>query len=1078
MTQVASEFIQQFLNRYFPSPSLSGELQNTYLMDEDIFMKEVLLPLYPFGEMDRLDIHHMAVSFAEHVREKGRGRSGIENFLQEYSFTSEEGVLIMCLAEALLRIPDQEVARRLITEKVQAIDWQKHLGHSNSWLINASTWGMLLTGRMVNIDHRSETFFGRLGHLIKQVGQPVAFRAIQEAMSIVGQQFVVGETLDKGLRRIKSDINSGISYSFDMLGEEAMTWDKAIEYRDSYQAALDELGKWLKQHPQLTETTTPSISIKLSALHPRFESDHQVKVMESLCPVVLSLVVRAKSLGVAITIDAEEASRLELTLKIFQYLILHEDLDQWHGLGIAVQAYQKRALSVIQWVVLLARKAQKRIPVRLVKGAYWDTEIKYAQEQVLDGYPVFTRKTNTDINYLICAKKLLNHRDVIYPQFATHNAHTVAAIFKLCPPDESLFELTESSNMQTWNGCYSLPYEMQRLHGMGDDLYQSVHKQFPSIPIRVYAPIGAHEKLLPYLVRRLLENGANTSFMHHIYDPKVALDDLVTDPHIKLSQLPSITQTNIVLPANIFGGDRGRLVAINRHQENTFRQWLIDLASFRDQTWQASPLVGGDERKKESIKKVFNPADHSHCLGEVSFASEEDCLLSLEFSLKAVDAWRAQPIEDRYSIIRLCGDLLEKHKMELMALCVFEAGKTPQCAQYELLEAIDFCRYYCEQSLSVVQEKSLPGITGEQNSIRLMGRGVFCCISPWNFPIAIFTGQIVAALVCGNAVIAKPASLTTLVAMRLVQIFHEAGVPPEVLHLLPASGTLTGETIVSDERLSGIAFTGSLNTAQQILKQRSLCEQAMIPVIAETGGINAMIVDSSALIEQVTQDVMVSAFDSAGQRCSALRLLYIQEDIYEPLLKSIGGAMATLKVGNPFEPDTDVGPVISEEALNSLQQYLKGIPKEKIRYQSPISNNAPSGYWVAPTCIEVESGKDVDQELFGPLLHVVSFKLEDMDQIIEEINSSGYGLTLGVHSRIDAHIEKISQQANVGNIYVNRSMIGAMVGAQPFGGRGLSGSGPKAGGPNYLYMFCVEKTISNNVTAIGGNPSLFEDTSE
>jgi len=994
----------------------------------------------------RSEISRQAVSLVERVRERSKDPGAMEAFMREYDLSSEEGVVLMCLAEALLRIPDSETAEQLIADKLSEADWEAHLGRSDSLFVNASTWGLMLTGRLVKLGSPSNRDLSSvMGRLVNRSGEPVIRVAIRQAMRIMGHQYVMGRTIEDALERSARRDNRRFRYSFDMLGEAALTREDAERYRQAYEAAIRAIG-----------TTTdndhifglPSISVKLSALHPRYEHANEEQVMRDMVPVVTDLVLLAREQGIALTIDAEEAERLQLSLRVFERVLGDSGLTGWDGLGLALQAYQKRAWAAIDWLADRARLTGHRIPIRLVKGAYWDTEIKFAQVEGLEDYPVFTRKCNTDLSYLACARKLLDHPDLFYPQFATHNAHTIAAISAMAEGRED--------------------FEYQRLHGMGEALYNEVleSKQFNGA-CRVYAPVGDHKDLLPYLVRRLLENGANTSFVNRIVDEKLPPEQVVSDPLDEVEKLTEIRHPKIPLPINLYGDHRRNSIGINFAWDgaaDALREQMDEVGSSQ---WVPQRL---DDDAGEAL---YSPANLDDCIGRVAWADPVAVPNVIERALGAQAAWDALGAGKRADILDAIGDLLEAHRAELMALCVREGGKTLRDGIAEVREAIDFCRYYARQARDHLScPLVLPGPTGESNQLTHHGRGLFVCISPWNFPLAIFTGQIVAALVAGNAVIAKPAEQTPLIALRTVELMIQAGVPKDLLIALPGDGRV-GAALTQDPRVSGVAFTGSTETARAINQSLAARDGALAALIAETGGLNAMLVDSSALPEQVVRDVIGSAFHSAGQRCSALRVLCVQSDIADRLLKMLAGAMREIRLGHPGLLSTDVGPVIDRSQLAMLNAHCEKMDEQgRLIARSPLPEGLPPGYWFTPCAYELSDVSELEDEVFGPILHVVRYSARDLDQVIDKINELGYGLTLGIHSRIDRVQRYISDRIRVGNAYINRNMTGAVVGVQPFGGEGLSGTGPKAGGPQYLFRFTTERTRTVNTAAVGGNASL------
>jgi len=1020
-------------------------------------------------ETDRAAIQATAANLVQRVRTRAHDQGAIEAFMRQYDLGSEEGVLLMCVAEALLRIPDQATADKLIRDKLGDADWKRHMGQSDSVLVNASTWGLMLTGHLVDLaDDTKRDVHNAFKRLIGRVGEPVIRLAVRQAMRIMGHQFVMGRTIDEALARARKGDNANYRYSFDMLGEGALTTQDAVRYLQAYRDAIHAIGRHASPQRQGDAQgrvdsifAAPSISVKLSALHPRYEHGKRERVLAELTPRVLELAQLAKRYDIGFTIDAEESDRLELSLDVIAAVYADASLVGWEGYGLAVQAYQKRAPFVIDFLADLARRSGRRIPVRLVKGAYWDSEIKRAQVDGQAGYPVFTRKPNTDVSYLANARRMLDARDALYPMFATHNAQTIAAIHKLA------------------NGR---PFEFQKLHGMGDDLYAEViPKDRLNVPCRVYAPVGSHEDLLPYLVRRLLENGANSSFVNRITDDSVAIDDLIRDPVETVAGFTSIPHPRIPLPRDLYrahvalgkSSNRDNSMGINLANDDQLRA-LADHVNAAVKGWRAMPLVPGATIIGANIA-VSNPADRRETVGQWQAADSATVELALQNAVKAQFGWDQTPAAARAAILEHGADLLEQRMPQFIALCTKEAGKTIADGVAEVREAVDFLRYYAAQARALFSApEQLPGPTGESNTLQLSGRGVFVCISPWNFPLAIFAGQIAAALAAGNSVIAKPAEQTNLIGYAAVQLLHEAGVPAAVLQFLPGDGATVGAALTRDPRVAGVAFTGSTDTARAINRALAARDAAIGVLIAETGGQNALIGDSSALPEQLVKDALSSAFTSAGQRCSAARVLFVQEDIADKVVSLLAGAMAELKVGDPGLLSTDVGPVIDTDALCLLDEHAGRMRGEaRLIAQTQLDPAATAhGSFFAPSAWEIDSIDRLRGEVFGPALHVVRWKADELDKVIDAINATGYGLTLGIHSRIDETIDRIVSRARVGNAYVNRNQIGAVVGVQPFGGQGLSGTGPKAGGPHYVPRFATEKTVTINTTAAGGNASL------
>ncbi|ELV7528187.1 trifunctional transcriptional regulator/proline dehydrogenase/L-glutamate gamma-semialdehyde dehydrogenase [Edwardsiella ictaluri] len=977
------------------------------------------------------------------------GRAGmVQSLLQEFSLSSQEGVALMCLAEALLRIPDKATRDALIRDKISGGDWQSHLGHSPSLFVNAATWGLLFTGRLV-ATHSEAHLSHALSRIIGKRGEPLIRKGVDMAMRLMGEQFVTGETINEALANAHRLEAKGFSYSYDMLGEAALTSADALAYLCSYQQAIHAIGKAANGRGIYEG---PGISIKLSALHPRYSRAQYGRVMEELYPTLKSLTLLARQYDIAINIDAEEADRLELSLDLLERLCHEPELAGWNGIGFVIQAYQKRCPALIDYLIDLAARSQRRLMIRLVKGAYWDSEIKRAQVDGLEGYPVYTRKVYTDVSYLACARKLLSVPSLIYPQFATHNAHTLAAIYQLAGQN-----------------YYPGQYEFQCLHGMGEPLYQQVVGKVADgklhRPCRIYAPVGTHKTLLAYLVRRLLENGANTSFVNRIADTNLPLEELVADPVAAVDQLtaqegrPGLPHPKIPLPRDLYAPGRANAIGLDLSNEQRLASLSCALLNGANQRLVAIPLLEQPCAEGE-LRPLPNPAEPNDIVGYTRDASGQEVEQALASALRNAPIWCATPPQERAAILVRAASLMERQMPTLMGILVREAGKTFANAIAEVREAVDFLRYYAGQvHASFDNETHRP-------------LGCVVCISPWNFPLAIFTGQIAAALAAGNSVLAKPAEQTPLIAAQAIAILHDAGVPPGAVQLLPGRGETVGAQLVNDSRVRGVMFTGSTEVAKRL--QRAVADRLdaqgrPTPLIAETGGLNAMIVDSSALTEQVVTDVVTSAFDSAGQRCSALRLLCLQEEIADHTLTMLRGAMAEYRIGNPERLGCDIGPLIDTEAKSSIEQHIlamraKGHPVFQAAHsQEEEAQCDARGNFVPPTLIELDSLNELQEEIFGPVLHVVRYRREQLDTLLAQINASGYGLTLGVHSRIDETIAHIAHSAHVGNIYVNRNIVGAVVGVQPFGGEGLSGTGPKAGGPLYLYRL-LARSPENTLT--------------
>ena len=1033
-----------------PATPLRAAIRDRHLIEESAAATHILAAAeIPAAMRERIAVRARRLVAA--VRRERVRAGGVDALLHEYALSSDEGVALMCLAEALLRIPDAETVDRLIRDKLGEANWERHLGHSHSIFVNASTWALMLTGRLLRNEPATHDLRAALRRFAARSGEPVVRQAVTAAMRILSRQFVIGRTIAEALERARPAERQGWRHSYDMLGEAAHTAADAARYAAAYDRAIAAIGAAAAGRGP---AAAPGISVKLSALHPRFETAQRARVLAEMVPTLLDLARHARQAGIGLTIDAEEADRLELSLDVFEILAEAPDLSGWDGLGLAVQAYQKRALALLDWLADLAARSRRRLMVRLVKGAYWDTEIKRAQERGLDGYPVYTRKLATDVSYLACAQRLLAGGAAFYPQFATHNAHTLSAVFEMAGTGRD--------------------YEFQRLHGMGEALYQQVvGPENLDRPCRIYAPVGSHEDLLPYLVRRLLENGANTSFVNRIVDEKEPIEAIIADPVARLAGLPAKPHPRIPLPAELYAPARRNSRGLDLAAPEVLAALRDGLAAACQRPWNAAPLIGGVEMPGEALP-VLDPSDRRRQIGTVVTATPDMLDRALARAERAAPSWDRTPAERRAATLERAADLYESHRAALMALIIREAGRTIPDALAEVREAVDYLRYYALRGRTdFACPERLPGPTGEHDAVALNGRGVFACISPWNFPLAIFTGQIAAALAAGNAVLAKPAEETPLVAAAAVRLLHEAGIPVDVLHLVPGTGEAVGAPLVADTRIAGVAFTGSTGTARQINLALARRGGPIVPLIAETGGQNAMIVDSSALAEQVVADVLASAFDSAGQRCSSLRLLYVQEDIAPRLLAMLTGAMEELAIGDPALIATDVGPVITAAACEALERHAARMSGEaRLLYQCRLPPGTGHGSFFAPRAFEIDGAHQLEHEVFGPILHVVRWRADRLDAALDEIRATGYALTLGIHSRIDDTVRHILARLPVGNSYVNRNMIGAVVGVQPFGGEGLSGTGPKAGGPRYLHRFAVERTVSVDTTASGGNAAL------
>jgi RHH-type proline utilization regulon transcriptional repressor/proline dehydrogenase/delta 1-pyrroline-5-carboxylate dehydrogenase len=1013
----------------------------------------ILLKAAELPEVSLQEIEKTAEKLVISVREQRLGKGGIDAFLYEYDLSTEEGIALMCLAESMLRVSDNITLDRLIQDKITAADWDSHRGKSDSSFVNAASWALMLTGKILTPEETKSGIFGdTLKRFVKRTSEPVIRKAMSEAMRILGKQFVMGRTINEAVDRSRSNEKLGYRFSYDMLGEGARTAEDAERYFQAYHSAIKVIGKAARGKGIYAGA---GISIKLSALHPRYEFSQQERSIPLLIERLRALALEAKAADIGLTVDAEESDRLEISLDIMEAVIADPALKDWNGFGLALQAYQKRAFYVIDWLAAMAKKHRCRLMLRLVKGAYWDTEIKDSQVRGLADYPVFTRKASTDVSYLACAKKIIEYGDLFYPQFATHNAYTVAAILEMMGQRRD--------------------FEFQCLKGMGRALYdQIVASNKMAVPCRIYAPVGQHEDLLPYLVRRLLENGANSSFVNRIVDEKTPIKDLLAHPIEKISKLAYKPHPKIKLPSQLYP-DRMNSQGLDLTNPNTLEELTTAMDKALTNPWYALPTIAPKPKTLREVQgePVVDPSDHKRQIGTRVYSTKEEIEESIQVATKAAPAWNAIPVTERAACLEKLADLIEANRAELMALLAREAGKCMPDAQGEVREAVDFCRYYANLGRTTLAPIVLDGPTGEFNQLEMHGRGVFFCVSPWNFPLAIFAGQVVAALITGNCVLAKPAEQTSLIGAKAVELMHQAGIPKEVVQLIPGKGSVLGPLLTTDNRINGIMFTGSTETARginQVLAQR---DGPIVPFIAETGGQNALIADSTALPEQLVNDVILSAFNSAGQRCSALRVLFLQDEMADRVITLLKGAMQELKVGDPAKLSTDIGPVINEASRKTLEAHVARMNKEaKLIAEVPMSKETQHGTFFAPRAYEIPSLDILEREVFGPILHIIRYKSKDLDTVINTINNNGYGLTLGIHTRIKTTADYILQRVRVGNRYVNRNMIGAVVGVQPFGGEGLSGTGPKAGGPHYLSRLCNERSLAENTTAAGGNASL------
>ncbi|MEZ8271332.1 bifunctional proline dehydrogenase/L-glutamate gamma-semialdehyde dehydrogenase PutA [Vibrio splendidus] len=1006
-----------------------------YMVDETQWLEQ-LLPLATPSESEKQQITDKTTSLIEAIRADKTSIQMIDALLLEYSLDTQEGILLMCLAEALMRIPDSATADALIRDKLSVADWKSHLKNSDSVFVNASTWGLMLTGKVVGLSSNEQSAGQAVNRLVNKLSEPVIRKAMHQAMKVMGHQFVLGRSIAEAQKNGKSMRDKGFTYSYDMLGEAALTTADANKYFKDYLMAIEAVGR--DTYVSSKSSPAPSVSIKLSALHPRYEVANEDRVLTELCDTLEQLLRRAVELDVAITIDAEEADRLELSLKLFEKLYRTDLVKGWGKFGLVIQAYSKRALPVLVWLNRLAKEQGDLIPLRLVKGAYWDSEIKWSQQAGFTDYPVYTRKEATDVAYLACARYLLSPsvRGNIFPQFASHNAHTVSAIAVM----------TEHKD-----------FEFQRLHGMGDSLYNHAMEAYQQ-SVRIYAPVGSHKDLLPYLVRRLLENGANSSFVHRLVDARCPVEELTQHPVDMLLAFDTLHNTKIPLPPAVFP-ERKNSYGVNIDIESEAHQFEEQVKAFLNNQWTAGPVINGESlaesmiKAEQNVEQVTAPYDRRINVGQVAFANLDHVSAAITGADAAFADWNATSVETKAAALDKLADLMEDNLAELVAICHQEAGKTIHDSVDEVREAVDFCRYYAKQADNL-QGFELKGFDGQTRIASRQGRGVFVCISPWNFPLAIFLGQITAALVAGNTVVAKPAEQTSLIAARAVELMNEAGFPAGTIQLLPGRGAEIGSALTSHDAIAGVAFTGSTPTAQRINVSLATRNAKPVPFIAETGGQNAMIVDSTALPEQVVRDVIRSAFASAGQRCSALRVLYIQEDIADRVVALIHGAMDELSVGIPHLHKTDVGPVIDQNAKQKLLAHLENMTNtQKKVAQLSLGTDCEHGDFVPPSAFEIDDISCLKEEQFGPVLHIVRFKASELAQVVDQINQTGFGLTMGIHSRNETTYRWIEKHVRVGNCYINRDQVGAVVGVQPFGGQGLSGTGPKAGGPHYLYRF-------------------------
>jgi RHH-type transcriptional regulator, proline utilization regulon repressor / proline dehydrogenase / delta 1-pyrroline-5-carboxylate dehydrogenase len=1031
------------------SEAIHRNFNALYRADEVACVKSIITTAR-LNSSQLLQTNQTAAGWITKIRANKKPLPGVADILNHFGMSTQEGIALMCLAEALLRIPDHATADALIRDKLSGTHWDHAMGQNGQWMLNAAGWALAITGKVSGMEQAATSTPGQvLGGLVTRLGQPVIREALRTSMRFMANQFVLGDTIDAAITRGNKMADDCLRFSYDMLGEGARTMADADRYTAAYENAIRAVGIANRANGNAAPS---GISVKLSALHPRYEIGQYKRVMNEMVPRLIHLAELAAQENIFMLVDAEEADRLQLSLDVIDATLGAAKTGDWDGFGVAVQAYQKRTPATIDIVAELAKLHCRRLVVRLIKGAYWDTEIKRAQERGLTDFPVYTRKITTDVSYLACAKKLLGYGDRLLPVFGSHNAQTIASIISIAPNPKQI--------------------EFQRLQGMGDELFALLHAE--GYRCCIYAPVGDYETLLGYLVRRLLENGANSSFVHKLHDPKATIAELTADPVAKLEQTQTIRHPYVKLPSDLFIPARKNSMGIDLTDATDTRTLMSGMAEAWNRPWQASPIVSGQDLTGIGAP-VNDPAQNNRIVGQVIAATTDQVSEAFQKANQAFHHWSKEPVENRANILEKLADLLEGNRATLMALLVREAGKTINDALGEVREAADFCRYYAVRARQDFAPQIMPGPTGEKNVLQLHGRGVFVCVSPWNFPLAIFLGQIAAALGAGNTILAKPAPQTPLIAAYTVKLALQAGLPPDVLHLLPGGGEVGGQ-LVSLPGIAGVTFTGSVATAQKINRTLADRNGAIVPLIAETGGQNAMIVDTSALSEQVVDDVITSSFRSAGQRCSALRVLFLPEPSADSISKMLRGAMQELVIGDPGDLATDIGPVIDLEAYDRLQRHIKRLKAEaKEVYSLPLPAACNAGTFIAPQVWEIPDLSWLEGEVFGPILHVVRYQPDKLTDVLSAINATGFGLTGGVHSRIEETIKTVTDGMAVGNLYVNRSMIGAVVGVQPFGGEGLSGTGPKAGGPFYLPRFAAERVISTNTTAAGGNASLLAE---
>lgn len=1034
-----------------PRSSLSqlrAAMRRRHRLEEAEALAEIM-PEAHLSDAERHQAEHQARLWIETIRKQSATIGGVRDFLQEFSLSTQEGVALMCVAEALLRIPDAPTADDLIRDKLGAIDWDAHEKRTGTLFANASVWGLMLTGSILK-ERDTTGLLGAVKSLASRAGQPVIRAAMTRAMGLLGDQFVMGRTIGEALERGAEVARKGYCVSYDMLGEGARTAKDAERYFESYRSAIAAIGKSHEAGGDIWKA--PSISVKLSALHPRFTEAQRARCLPALVDRLTVLGEAAAGAGISLTVDAEESERLELWFDIVSTVLQSPVTLHWPGLGIAAQAYQKRTPQLIDMMGDQCRMHGRQMMIRLVKGAYWDSEIKRSQMTGQPDYPVYTRKVSTDVSYMACARRLLAHNDRIFAAFGSHNAFTLASILAIARPADR--------------------FEFQRLQGMGAELHDQVVAM--GRQSRIYAPVGTHQYLLAYLVRRILENGANSSFVHKLRDDDVPIASLVHDPEVELTALTHKRNPSIPLPDDIFHSEgRKNSAGLDLDAPALAAPFMTELERLtKSPMWTAAPLISGSVQPGEA-SRVVDPSDNRRILGNVAEATLAQVDQALTVAQKAQPAWAHTPVEDRALALDKAADLFEQHRSELVALIVREAGRTVKNAIAEVREAVDLCRYYASCARYDLTPFLLPGYTGETNQMRHVGRGLVAAISPWNFPLAIFVGQVSAALVAGNAVMAKPAEQTPLIAMRAVKLLHQAGIPVDVLALLPGRGETVGARLVNDPRISTVVFTGSTEVGRSINQALANRAGPIVPLIAETGGLNALIVDSTALPEQVTDDVLQSAFDSAGQRCSSLRVLFVQEDVADKMIDMLTEAIAELQIGDPLQLSTDLGPLIDANAKAALETHISRMTEEAtLLYKGTVPEACAYGAFCAPHMFEIPQLDLLQREAFGPVLHVIRWQRDRLDEVVEAITQSGYGLTGGIHSRREGFVHDLARRLPVGNLYINRNIIGAIPGVQPFGGEGLSGTGPKAGGPHYVRRFTTERILTIDTTAAGGNASL------